>query len=242
MQKGKIIVFEGLDYSFKEYNSKRLYEYIKNNISEKVILLSFPNYDSNSSYFVNEYLQGKYGECSKVDEKQCTLFYAMDRYDTIKKNNVKELLEQGYYIIMDRYIGSNLIFQTAKIFSEMKNYHILKQGESDSIIEKNIDDYINWAVELELDILKLPKWDEVIYMNMPLRVSYPLMKERDLKNGKEEDGHESNREFLECVEMNAIRLCDKLKWNIVNCVDDNDNIRTEDEIFDNIKNIIFSSL
>lgn len=239
MSKGKIIVFEGLDYSFKEYNSKRLYEYIKENITEKVILLSFPNYESNSSYFVNEYLQGNYGECSKVDERECTLFYAMDRYDTIMKNNVHQLLEDGYYIVMDRYIGSNLIFQTAKIFNRNKkivrHYDI---GKADEIIEDYIDNYISWALELELQILQLPKWDTVIYMNMPLRVSYPLMKERDLKNGKEEDGHESNKEFLQCVEMNAIRLCEKLKWNIVNCVDDSDNIRTEDEIFDNIKSIL----
>ena len=232
MRKGKIIVFEGLDYSFKEHNSKRLYEYIKDNITEKVILLSFPNYQSNSSYFVNEYLQGKYGECSKVDERECTLFYAMDRYDTIKKNNVHQLLEQGYYIIMDRYIGSNLIFQTAKI------YNNIEKG-NDIFTEEIIDNYIDWALELELEILKLPQWDTVIYMNMPLRVSYPLMKERDLKNGKEEDGHESNKKFLESVELNAIKLCNKLDWSIVNCVDDNDNIKKEDEIFNEIKSILF---
>lgn len=239
MNKGKIIVFEGLDYSFKEYNSKKLYEYIKENITKKVILLSFPNYESNSSYFVNEYLQGKYGECSEVDEKECTLLYAVDRYDTIKKNNVKELLEEGYYIIMDRYIGSNLIFQTAKIFNREKD--IIDDddiGITTGLINSKINEYIEWALDLELNILNLPKWDKVIYMNMPLNVSYPLMKERDLKNGKEEDGHESNKQFLQCVEMNAIRLCDKLNWNIVNCVDSGNNIRSEEDIFDNIKHIL----
>lgn len=239
MSKGKIIVFEGLDYSFKEYNSKKLYEYIKENITKKVILLSFPNYESNSSYFVNEYLQGNYGECSKVDEKECTLLYAVDRYDTIKKNNVKELLEEGYYIIMDRYIGSNLIFQTAKIFNREKD--IINDNDiriTTGLIDSKINDYVEWALHLELNVLNLPKWNEVIYMNMPLRVSYPLMKERDLKNGKEEDGHESNKDFLECVEMNAIRLCNKLNWNIVNCVDSEDNIRSEEDIFDNIKSIL----
>lgn len=239
MNKGKIIVFEGLDYSFKEYNSKKLYEYIKENITKKVILLSFPNYESNSSYFVNEYLQGNYGECSEVDEKECTLLYAVDRYDTIKKNNVKELLEEGYYIIMDRYIGSNLIFQTAKIFNREKDIADDNDiGITTGLIDSKINEYIEWALDLELNILNLPKWDKVIYMNMPLNVSYPLMKERDLKNGKEEDGHESNKQFLECVEMNAIRLCDKLNWNIVNCVDSEDNIRSEEDIFDNIKHIL----
>ena len=42
---GKIIVFEGLDCSFKETNSKALEDFLKNN-GEKVKLFSFPAYKS----------------------------------------------------------------------------------------------------------------------------------------------------------------------------------------------------
>lgn len=230
MSKGTIINFEGLDYSFKETNSKRLYEYIKDNITEKVILISFPNYESQSSYFVHEYLKKAYGDVNDVDEKQTSLFYAMDRYDTMKKLDINKLLDNGYIIILDRYTGSNIIFQSTKI----SNKYINKD-----VSQTLIQDYIRWAEELEYEILKLPKPDTVIYMNMPVKVSYPLMRERTLKNGETEDCHESNRQFMESVENNALYIANHLNWNIVNCTDDTDRIRDEESIFNDILNIVF---
>ena len=223
--RGIIINFEGLDYSFKETNSKRLYEYIRDNITEKVKLISFPNYESQSSYFVHEYLKKAYGDVNDVDEKQTSLFYAMDRYDTMKKLDINTLLDDGYIIILDRYTGSNIIFQSTKISNKYLNNDV-----SQSLIQE----YIRWAENLEYEILKLPKPDIVIYMNMPVKVSYPLMRERTLKNGETEDCHESNRQFMESVEKNALYIANHLNWNIVNCTDDNDQIRDEESIFNDI--------
>ena len=228
--KGKIINFEGLDYSFKETNSKRLYEYIKRSTTEKVIVISFPNYESESSYFVHEYLKKSYGNANEVDEKQASLFYALDRFDTLKKKNIHQLLEEGYCIILDRYTGSNLIFQTTKIYNKNKE---------NTSVDYLVDEFIEWALELEHDILKLPKPDTVIFMNMPVKVSYPLMKERALKNGESDDCHESDKEFMESVESSALFIARHLNWKIVNCVDDNENIRDEESIFTDILNTVF---
>ena len=232
MSRGIIINFEGLDYSFKETNSKRLYEYIKRSITEKVILISFPNYESQSSYFVHEYLKKSYGDADNVNEKQASLFYAMDRYDTIKKINIEKLLDEGYYIILDRYTGSNLIFQSTKIYNKNKD---------NTSAESLVEDFIEWANDLEYNILQLPKPDKVIYMNMPVKISYPLMQERALKNGETEDCHESDREFMESVEKNALYTAKYLNWNIVNCINDTDQIRDEESIFMDILNIVFSN-
>ena len=232
MSRGIIINFEGLDYSFKETNSKRLYEYIKRSITEKVILISFPNYESQSRYFVHEYLKKSYGDADNVNEKQASLFYAMDRYDTIKKINIEKLLDEGYYIILDRYTGSNLIFQSTKIYNKNKD---------NTSAESLVEDFIEWANDLEYNILQLPKPDKVIYMNMPVKISYPLMQERALKNGETEDCHESDREFMESVEKNALYTAKYLNWNIVNCINDTDQIRDEESIFMDILNIVFSN-
>lgn len=232
MSRGIIINFEGLDYSFKETNSKRLYEYIKRSITEKVILISFPNYESQSSYFVHEYLKKSYGDADNVNEKQASLFYAMDRYDTMKKINIEKLLDEGYYIILDRYTGSNLIFQSTKIYNKNKD---------NTSAESLVEDFIEWANDLEYNILQLPKPDKVIYMNMPVKISYPLMQERALKNGETEDCHESDREFMESVEKNALYTAKYLNWNIVNCINDTDQIRDEESIFMDILNIVFSN-
>lgn len=229
MKKGKIIVFEGLDYSFKETNSKKLYQYIKENITEKVKLISFPNYNSESSYFVKEYLKGNYGELNEVNEYTTSLFYLLDRYDTIRKEKIEELLDQGYYIILDRYTGSNLIFQSTKIDQRYEDpivSNIFKMG------------YLKWIKDLEYNKCKLPQPDIIIYMNMPVKVSYELMKERKLKNNEDKDIHEENKKYLELVEENALNIANTHLWNIVNCTDDDLNIKSEDELFNEILDII----
>lgn len=229
MKKGKIIVFEGLDYSFKETNSKKLYQYIKENITEKVKLFSFPNYESESSYFVKQYLKGNYGELNDINHYTTSLFYLVDRFDTVKKEKIEELLEEGYYIILDRYIGSNLIFQSAKI-----------DQIYDNEIKANIEKikYLSWIKNLEYSICKLPKEDITIYMNMPIKVSYELMKERELKNNQDKDIHEANRRYLELVEENALSIANTQRWNIVNCTDEELNIKTEEQLFDEILDIV----
>ena len=60
MGQGKLFAFEGLDCSFKETNSKAYLDYLRSK-GRKAELFSFPRYDKESSYFVREYLGGKYG-------------------------------------------------------------------------------------------------------------------------------------------------------------------------------------
>lgn len=226
--KGLFINVEGLDFSFKETNTKRLYNYIKDNITEKVILLSFPNYESKSADFVKKYLNGEYGKASEVDPYQASVCYAIDRFDTISEMDIKKKLEEGYIVITDRYTGSNLIFQTTK----------LKDAPY-----KLTNDYIDWVIDFEYNKLKLPKEDITIYMDMPIKVSHKLMMERKLKNGMSTDGHEENYEFMSNVELIAKKLIiPRLDYKVVSCVDQDLNIRTEDEIFEEILKILKNNL
>lgn len=218
MKKGKIIVFEGLDHSFKETNAKRLEKYIKQHITDKVLLISFPNYSSPSSMFVKKYLDRQYGNLNEVNVYTRAMFYALDRYDTMKELNIKRLLSKGYYIILDRYVGSNLIF-----------------GATEFKTNQYKDKFIKWVTDLEFHRNNLPQENICIYMDMPVDILYDLIQKR--KNIIDNDIHESNKYFLKQVEENAKYVCKKLNWNIVNCTED-DKIRTQDEIFDDILNIL----
>lgn len=106
---GRIIAIDGMDGTGKETQSKLLYENLKNK-GLKVKLFSFPNYNEDSSYFVEKYL--KEGYCRDIEEDIPILhdiFYSIDRAITYYKE-IKQYYEDGYIIIMDRYIISNLIF------------------------------------------------------------------------------------------------------------------------------------
>lgn len=228
MKKGKIIVFEGLDYSFKETNSKKLYEYIKENITEKVLLIPFPNYASPTSIPIIKYLKGEYEELKNTNPYTISTMYALDRYDRIytnsiyiesyKKEKIIDLYNEGYYIIFDRYVGSNLIHQGSK-FDNKIDY--IK--------------FISWCLDLEYNKNKLPKPDITIYLNMPVEISHKLIQGRNNKfNSKENiDLHESDLHYKLETEKHAKTICDLLNWKIVNCTF-HKQILSKEELFRNI--------
>lgn len=165
MKKGKIIVIDGMDGTGKETQSKLLYEKLKEK-TDKVILFSFPNYDSDSSYFVRKFL--KEGYCREITDLPLLhdMFYSLDRAITYSKE-IKAKYEDGYIIILDRYTISNAIYRLDKV-----------------------DDTTSYIIDLaniEHNYLKLP----IPYVNIIL-YSYPevnmkLIKSRcEISNIKED--------------------------------------------------------
>ena len=110
-ERGKIIVLEGIDCSFKETQSKMLLDLLTN-IGIKTTLISFPTYDDESSVFVRRFLNGEYGD--EVSPELISTFYALNRYDTFNRENIMDRLEQGEWFIFDRYTYSNVIHQCAR--------------------------------------------------------------------------------------------------------------------------------
>lgn len=221
MRKGKLIVLEGLDYSFKDTNAKKLYDYIKENITDKVELYSFPRYNSNSSFFVKEYLKGTFGDASKLKNETASIFYAMDRYYTVITEEFDRKLEEGYYIVCDRYTSSNTLFQATKL---------------DTLFEMRVY-YHDMIEEFEYKTLGIPKEDMTIFMDMPVDISFPLMQQREYKNGETKDQHESNYKFLKEVERKFKLLNSSLlHYDIVECTRDG-LIKDEILIFNDILKI-----
>ena len=211
MKKGKIINFEGMDYSFKETNSKKLCDYLIS-LGYKTKLYSFPDYSLASSYYIKKYLAGEYGDATKLNGEISALFYATNIADALFiQNNIYNDLKEYDYIIMDRYVLSNIAFQCTK---KDVNYYFIKA--------------------LEYEAFNFPKEDIVIYMDMPVRYSHELIKQRDLKNGKDIDQHESNYLYKLKVEKLYKKYLDRHKHCIIHCLDSNHNIKSEENIFDMI--------
>ena len=180
---GKIIVVESnTDGAGKQTQTEEIYKYLKEK-GEKVVKFSFPNYNSDSSYFVKKYLNGEFGDDAKnINAYIASTFFAVDRYLTYIKE-IKKYYDEDYYILMDRYVTSNIIYQAAKM--ENKN---------------KIDEFINWNKELEYNKYNLPKPNYVIFLYMDLKESEKLRKNRKAKlEGK--DIHEQNDEYLKKVRM-----------------------------------------
>jgi dTMP kinase len=222
--RGKIIVIEGTDCSGKETQSKRLINRL-NEEGYKTVLISFPNYESPTGKIVGGPYLGKpeigesyFGEeALRLDPKITCLYYAADRKYNMTK--VNEYLDNGYYVILDRYVTSNLAHQGGKILDKEERYDIYK-----------------WIDKLEYDLLGLPKPDKTIF----LRVPYEYAKELK-KNRKNLDIHEKSEAHLKNAENSYLELAKLYDWDTVLCIRDGKLRSIEDisdEIYEDIKPIL----
>lgn len=198
---GKLIVIEGLDSSGKETQSRMLEDhFLKNGVNCRRI--EFPNYKSESSSLVKMYLRGDFGSnASDVNPYAASSFYAADRYASYK-TEFEDFYKSGGLVIADRYTTSNMIHQASK----------LKDGK---------DEFIEWIMHYEYELLELPRPDKVIFLNMPADIAVKLMQNRMNKATGEDkkDIHEKDIEYLKSTYAEAMRLAKKLGWSIVNCSD-----------------------
>jgi dTMP kinase len=105
--RGLLIVFEGLDKSGKSTQSKLLYEALslKNLRSE---LWRFPNRNTTIGKLIDSYLKK---ECELQDNAVHLLFSA-NRWELV--DEMKEKLNSGINLIVDRYAYSGVAYSSAK--------------------------------------------------------------------------------------------------------------------------------
>ncbi|MBQ8298450.1 MAG: thymidylate kinase [Clostridia bacterium] len=219
---GKIIVIEGTDCSGKTTQYEKLCKRLQDeNIAFSTT--SFPDYASESSWFVRQYLSGEFGEnASDVDAKTASVFYAMDRYASYMKEEWGRTYRAGGNIILARYITSNILHQACKLKTEAEKTEL-----------------IDWLHNFEIDTLGIPKYDEVILLNMPWELAKELKAKRgQTSSGGAKDIHEQDDEYLRSAYETALWVAKKYGWTIINCADENGNLRTIDDIHEEIYNRI----
>ncbi len=182
----KFVVIEGPDGSGKATQTKLLFQAIKNS-GIKVKKIDFPQYGKKSAGLVEEYLNGKYGKPKEVGPYRASVFYACDRYDASFK--LKKWIDDGYVVVADRYVSSNVAHQGGKI-------------EKKSERKK----YIKWLYNLEYGIFEIPRPDVTIVLKTSTEFSYKLsskiedkekMEKKYLYLGKKKrDAHEKDKDHL----------------------------------------------
>lgn len=218
-KKGKIIVIEGTDCSGKATQSKLLEERL-NKEGKKCITVSFPCYDTPTGKIVGgaylgkpEICQSFFDDAVKLDPKIACLYYAADRKYNIGK--VLEYVDKGYYVILDRYVTSNLAHQGCKIDDKDERFYMYE-----------------WIDKLEYWLLGLPKPDKTIFLHVP----YDFSKELE-KNRKSLDEHEKNPEHLKKAENAYIELSELYNWDKIECIKNN-KLRSIEDINDEVYKLI----
>lgn len=214
----RLIVIDGIDGCGKKTQVELLQSYLKDSI-----LIDYPNYDSRSSELVKMYLNGEIDKDPyNINPYLASTFYACDRAINLK--NWIDDYNNDKYIIANRYSSSNIIHQTSK----------LPKNEWDT--------FINWCNDLEYNRFKIPKPDIVLFLDLPLSISEELMKKRYTTNGiydeSKKDIHENNLNYLKDCKEVAKYVINKLHWITIHCADENGNLKSIEEIHNEIKKVI----
>lgn len=201
MPAGRLIAIEGIDGSGKRTQLDLLARsFDMRGISH--VRVSFPRYESFFGKLVARFLNGDFGALDQVDPHLSALLYAGDRFEA--KIELEAALASGKTILADRYVGSNLAHQTARMPSDKR------------------ESFLSWLRELEYKLYGLPKEDLVIYLRVPAREAHRLIalkKERKYTNLRH-DLQEADVRHLEQAAGIYESLSQRPNWTSVNCYSD----------------------
>lgn len=232
MAKGKLIVCEGIDGSGKTEQMVLLQKRFKD-LEIPFQVFDFPRYGvppqgRPASYFVRKYLckpeflftEG-YGQAGADNPYAASAFYALDRFDAAfdqenPPNMIDLLEEEGVNILCNRYAQSNIGHQASKI----------EDG-------KYRKEFIQWLLNFEYNLLKIPRPDLVLLFNMPPQISWWLKEKQRKEQGMAKDAHELSEEGLKKSHQTYLEAAKMFSdsWTIINVFDqEKKQLRTIEEV------------
>jgi dTMP kinase len=199
---GKLITIEGIDGSGKGTQAQLLIEALARQ-GKQAKMYSFPAYES--TFYGKEigaFLRGEFGTFHNVHPKLASMLFAGDRLE--QKPAMLEDLNNGVYIVCDRYVESNAAHQSAKLPEADRN------------------GFINWIKQLEYSVHALPKPDLTVFLDLPLSFSKDLVLKKQQRSYTEEkeDIQEAQHGYLEEVYRVYKELEKSENWTTIQCVDE----------------------
>lgn len=198
--RGKFIAFEGIDGSGKRTQLEMLSRELRK-CGVAHVRVSFPRYEGFFGRMVARYLNGEFGGLGQVDPHFSALLYAGDRLE--HKAELVRHLAHGKTVLADRYIGSNLAHQTARMAPE-------KRGK-----------FLRWLEELEYGVYGLPRETSVVYLRVPAEKGQQLVGRKGKRKytRKRRDIQEANLTHLKAAAKIYDLLSRRRNWRVVDCVD-----------------------
>lgn len=218
-----LIVIEGLDGSGKSTQVAKLQEYILDK-GMKLKYIHFPRYDQRPyGDLIGKFLRGGFGNIEDVHPQLVALLYALDRKEASPQ--IYNWLKEGYCVLLDRYVYSNIAYQCSKI--------------SDSSEREELRE---WIINLEYQDYNIPVPDINLFLDVPidfvnsrLTSSRASDSDRDYLQG-ERDIHEEDINFQKNVrDVYLQQLQRDPKFISINCSSTDGSMLPSDQIFDKIK-------
>ncbi len=220
------IVIEGTDGSGKATQTELLLKYLrgKNKVAHT---FDFPRYSENNfGNLVGRALKGEFGIFKEMSPYFVVLPYMIDQY--LASLEIEKLRLRDY-VVCNRYVTTNFAYRVAQI----KNL-------------KKRKEYREWLYKAAFSDLKMSKPDLVIVLFVPVKTAQKLILQKEkrgyLKGNQKKDQFERDvkyqREVANCY-LYMTRT--KPEWKLINCVDKKGNLKTIEEIHQEVVKMVEKS-
>jgi dTMP kinase len=215
------VVIEGLDGSGKSTQIDLLKKHLEN-ISKPFKFVHFPRTGSRIyGEMIAKFLRGEFGELNEVNPYLVALLYAGDRNDAAEMIN--SWLDEGIFVLMDRYVYSNVAFQCAKLGRPDEQEKLRK-----------------WIHHLEFEYHNIPKPDISLFLDVPFDFTVRKLTssrtgdDRNYLKGKK-DIHEASIQFQQKVRKVYLWQVEKEPdFHLIDCKNENNDMMKPDDIFKRI--------
>lgn len=218
-----LIVLEGLDGAGKSTQVRKLKEYL-GKVSQELEYIHFPRYGSPVyGDLISRFLRGDFGSNEQVHPQLVALLYAEDRHGAAPQ--MRNVLERGGCVLLDRYVYSNIAYQCAKINDPVERENLRK-----------------WIFDTEYGAFSLPVPDLNLFLDVP--VSFVEKKLSADRKGDDRgylagghDIHEADMSFQMKVREVYVSQCAlDPKFIRIDCASAEGDMLPPDEIFSKVKN------
>ena len=220
-----LVVLEGLDGAGKSTQVRRLRTYLES-VCGGLEYIHFPRYGAPVyGDLISRFLRGDFGSNETVHPQLVALLFAEDRHGAGPE--IREVLEKGGTVLLDRYVYSNIAYQCAKLSSEEESEALRK-----------------WIIDTEYGDFKLPRPDLNLFLDVPIgfvEANLKAQREGDdrgyLSGGR--DIHEADIAFQKRVRSIYLRQASLDKdFLVVDCSGPDGLMLGPDEIFGRIKTVV----
>ena len=224
-----LVVLEGLDGAGKSTQVKKLRTYLES-LFGSLEYIHFPRYDAPVyGDLISRFLRGDFGSNEAVHPQLVALLFAEDRHGAAP--GMKEILENGGHVLLDRYVYSNIAYQCAKL--------------SDKDEAERLRD---WIFNTEYGNFGLPRPDLNIFLDVPIEFVESKLKnqrggaDRDYLEGAQ-DIHEADIQFQVKVRDIYRKQCElDPKFIRIDCSDEEGKMLPPGAIFAKIKVVVDSAI
>ena len=217
-----LIVLEGLDGAGKSTQVKKLKEYLTERCGA-LEYIHFPRYDAPVyGDLIGRFLKGEFGSIEAVHPQLVALLFAEDRNRAAPM--MREALDAGKVVLLDRYVYSNIAYQCAK----------LPQGAERTRLR-------NWIFDTEYGDFDLPEPDLNLFLDVPIgfvEKSLAAHREGDDRSylHGSQDIHEADIRFQEAVrDMYRAEAARDAHFLRIDCGDAEGRMLPPDDIFAKVR-------